>query len=822
MATQSVTQSQVRIGWRPYVTTQVVNIIDADATTFITAAGITNLIQASAINTLVNDLKTYGLWSKMKAIYPFVGGSATSHKFNLKDPRDLNEAYRLTFNGGWTHSSTGALPNGTTGYANTFLIPNNNLLLNSVHLSYYSKTDNSISDMLMGSNDNNGYGGYYLLLSTGNFTNNDKILRSQLNTNGPDFIDGSMTNTQGFLLSNRTSSASVALFKNASKLITGSKNSIGRSTISMYLGSRNYGGVASNFSNKESAFATIGDGLTDTEATNFYTAVQKFQTTLGRQIGDPVLAAGQIANLLETYYGSGAAYSTRRIRTTYTGPALRVRRSSDNTEQDINFNTNGDLDTTALISFTGTSNGFITKWYDQSGNSRDLIQATVLKQPQISMNGVVFTENDKPTIVSTGNSLLSMNTWNMPTYGAYSLFLSIRMNVRRADMFLGHIANAQLSISRNTSGTNRYYGTADVTVAALPNGNNYITIANVSNSVSAWENGTQIMNGIASGSDSLLGNPVGINIFDRWATINPLTAGTAISELILYGNDQRTNRSSIESSLISYFNNYSIDSDAQAFITAAAITNTNQQKSLNTLVKSLKSEGLWTKMKAIYPMVGGSATSHKFNLKDPRDVDAAFRLLFYGGLTHTGSGVYFNGSNSWCDTRLNAASNLSVTSTHLSFYSATSLNNTYSGGEIGIDGYNSWTTPPQDPNVQLVLRVRSAQSGAPSQFMIGNTSVGYTTTDGYGLTIGSRLGGGSTKIYKGYSTSEFALKGNSTTTNTGTMPNYNVALGKLYNYGEWSSQLCSFASIGDGLTDVEAAKLYGIVQIYQINLGRQV
>ena len=110
------------------------------------------------------------------------------------------------------------------------------------------------------------------------------------------------------------------------------------------------------------------------------------------------------------------------------------------------------------------------------------------------MNGVVFTENDKPTIVSTGNSLLSMNTWNMPTYGAYSLFLSIRMNVRRADMFLGHIGNAQLSISRNTSGTNRYYGSANITVAALPNGNNYITITNVSNSVSAWENGTQIMN----------------------------------------------------------------------------------------------------------------------------------------------------------------------------------------------------------------------------------------------------------------------------------------------------------------------------------------
>jgi hypothetical protein len=120
MATQSV-----RIGWRPYVNvvTQVVNAVDADATAFITAAGITNLTQASAINTLVNDLKTYGLWTKMKALYPFVGGTATSHKFNLKDPRDLDAAFRLVFTGGWTHTSTGAKPNGTTGYANTYLNP---------------------------------------------------------------------------------------------------------------------------------------------------------------------------------------------------------------------------------------------------------------------------------------------------------------------------------------------------------------------------------------------------------------------------------------------------------------------------------------------------------------------------------------------------------------------------------------------------------------------------------------------------------------------------------------------------------------------------
>jgi hypothetical protein len=95
---------------------------DADALSFITAASITDNTQKTAINTLVTDLKTYNIWTKMKALYPFVGGSAFSHKFNLKDPRDDNGAFRLLFVNGWTHSSTGALPNGTDAYADTIIL----------------------------------------------------------------------------------------------------------------------------------------------------------------------------------------------------------------------------------------------------------------------------------------------------------------------------------------------------------------------------------------------------------------------------------------------------------------------------------------------------------------------------------------------------------------------------------------------------------------------------------------------------------------------------------------------------------------------------
>jgi len=101
---------------------------DPDAQLFFNAeaaAGVTlTTTEKDAVNQWVVDSKAANIWTKFKAIYPMVGGTATSHKFNLKNPLDTNAAFRLAFNGGWTHSSNGALPNGTNAYASTFLIPN--------------------------------------------------------------------------------------------------------------------------------------------------------------------------------------------------------------------------------------------------------------------------------------------------------------------------------------------------------------------------------------------------------------------------------------------------------------------------------------------------------------------------------------------------------------------------------------------------------------------------------------------------------------------------------------------------------------------------
>jgi hypothetical protein len=87
--------------------------------------------------------------------------------------------------------------------------------------------------------------------------------------------------------------------------------------------------------------------------------------------------------LLDTYPGAAAAYSLRLLDSDYSGSAIRVRRASDNAEQDIGFDANGDLDTTALDTFCSGTDGFCKVWYDQA-NSNDLTQTNTGDQAKIT------------------------------------------------------------------------------------------------------------------------------------------------------------------------------------------------------------------------------------------------------------------------------------------------------------------------------------------------------------------------------------------------------------------------------------------------------
>jgi hypothetical protein len=113
--------------------------------------------------------------------------------------------------------------------------------------------------------------------------------------------------------------------------------------------------------------------------------------------------------ILDTYSGAAVAYSAaRRLATAYTGALIRVRRSSDNTEQDIGYNGSNVLDETALTTFVGAGNGFVTTWYDQSGNANNATQSTAASQPQIVSSGVVNTQAG----LSTGKPCLTFDNTN--------------------------------------------------------------------------------------------------------------------------------------------------------------------------------------------------------------------------------------------------------------------------------------------------------------------------------------------------------------------------------------------------------------------------
>jgi hypothetical protein len=246
---------------------------DPDAQAFITAAAITDPTQQSAIINLVTDLKGYSIWTKMKAIYPIVGGTASQHKFNLKDPRDLDAAFRLTFSVGWTHSANGMLP--TNAFANTYLNTNTQLNVNSHSFGIYSRTNNTSGTQVYGNFD---------IVAPFKFLQNNLTNGNFISTSINSLISYTANPSTSLLMLSRTSSTLSKAFRAGVFL---AQETFATSTLpsyNFYLGARNNTGNPDFYSSHQLAFAFLGDGLTDAESANLYTAVQAFQTTLNRQV----------------------------------------------------------------------------------------------------------------------------------------------------------------------------------------------------------------------------------------------------------------------------------------------------------------------------------------------------------------------------------------------------------------------------------------------------------------------------------------------------------------------------------------------------------
>jgi len=253
---------------------------DADAQAFfdrVTAAGGTlTTTEKNATNQLVLDMKSAGIWTPMKAIYPMVGASAAACAQNLK-----SSSFTGTFTSGWTFASTGVTPNGTSAFFDSNL-STNTLTNNSTHISYYSRTNNAGATMseLSGGNGSTLYLQMLVYRVAGNYNGDQYVTPTNR-------IDAAIANSQGFFVDSRTNSTTHKAWKSNSLIGTDTNAqllNISSINFNMYAGARNNNGTADLFSNRQCAFASIGDGLTDTQASNFYTAVQTFQTTLSRNV----------------------------------------------------------------------------------------------------------------------------------------------------------------------------------------------------------------------------------------------------------------------------------------------------------------------------------------------------------------------------------------------------------------------------------------------------------------------------------------------------------------------------------------------------------
>lgn len=245
---------------------------DTDAQAFFDAAGISDSTQKSAVNQLVLDLKSYSIWTKMHAVYPFVGGTSTTHRYNLKNPTDADAAFRLVFSGTWTHDANGVTGNGSSGYADTKYTPSSSAAgQNDRHLSVWAKS--TLAGIVIGGR-NAGYDRDILGMESG-----PAIAGS---TSVGFYYNQSHTASTGLYCTSRTGASTEVVYRNGSSIFSTGITSAALPTVVLYLGASNDNGSAANYSNTNIAFASIGTGLNSTEASNLYTAVNAFQSTLGR------------------------------------------------------------------------------------------------------------------------------------------------------------------------------------------------------------------------------------------------------------------------------------------------------------------------------------------------------------------------------------------------------------------------------------------------------------------------------------------------------------------------------------------------------------
>jgi hypothetical protein len=245
------------------------------------------------------------------------------------------------------------------------------------------------------------------------------------------------------------------------------------------------------------------------------------------------------------------------------------------------------------------------------------------------------------------------------------------------------------------------------------------------------------------------------------------------------------------------------DTAATAFFNNAQITDTTLKRAINDFVVQLKTDSLWNKFLAIYPMVGGSSASTKWNLKDPRDMDAAFRISWNGSPVFKNTGVTCLTVKDWGDTHL-VDTLFSYDNASMSFYSETS--NAIAGYDMGCSNgiypYNIMAIY-EDFSKDIVNTLFNAYG-----------SIQYQPSKTSGLFIISSKDGKVVRYDNGVSVADVGGPYDAYTKTS-------ITIGKIIDDDNMGQRECALATIGQGLTASEVQTFYNIVQTFQTTLGRQ-
>lgn len=293
------------------------------------------------------------------------------------------------------------------------------------------------------------------------------------------------------------------------------------------------------------AKAALLAGLNETDATAETRGTLPLSLKMTR-----TTTAADPDRLLDTYSGAAAAYSVRKLDKDYIGSCMRVRRSSDEATQDIGFDSNGDLDTAAIASFVGDAYGYVTAWYDQSGNGNNATQSTSANQPMIydRIAAAVVTENGKPALKHDSTDRLSLTSDDISSFFIVSAPTNI--NTGSVNMAVGLSSGLKGIAVAGDSGSRQAR-------AFTNSGSLNITGIGVSADQSLVDYVTTGTSGKLryNASNEVTGSTQDITI-DQIGRSSSFSMNGNIQEVVMYDTNQDSNRSGIASDMNTYYSIY--------------------------------------------------------------------------------------------------------------------------------------------------------------------------------------------------------------------------------------------------------------------------